>query len=677
MAAILESWVHRKLSNPLNHRLEDIMATAEKTAPEITSKDKAPNNLPPHQNGDAKPAGAAPQYAAVPAAPSGDGKAGKKRNMKPILLAVGIPLVLLGGIVGYKHYRYAQWHVATDDAYLTSDVVQITPQVAGRLTQISVTDNQLVRAGDTLALLDNSTYESSVEEARANLAIAVAAENAALQNVRLISNTGASQIVQAQGGVNEADSGIGAAQSGVVQSKAGELNAQAAIVAARDNAEVARAAIATSVSTRDRAIKTAQAAKTQISAARARFGGAGGGIAAALANVRAAQSGRAQTLQAVSATQAQLETARSGVSAAQAQIAVARAQLASAQAQAERSSRELTRANELFTGGAAPRSSVDTAQAAQKSAQASVEQAEAQIRAAEQALNQAQSNVTARQAEVSSARQGTQSADAQIGAARAALTQARQGQTETGSAIQNAQAEYEAALEAVREAETGIAQNRARAAAARDTITQAQAALQQSRAATGTATQNVNAARGKALQAKGQLDQARTAPDQLAVAQANYKSAHAKVLQAQAALHTAQINLDRTRLVSPVTGFVSKRNAQLGQQVAVGAPILAIVPKDDIWVTANYKETQLGHVRPGQHVEIEVDSFPGHEFSGHVQSIAAGTGSTFALLPPDNASGNFTKVVQRVPVKITFDKGQKDLDRLRAGMSALPNIETK
>ncbi|RYG69149.1 HlyD family secretion protein, partial [bacterium] len=210
-----------------------------------------------------------------------------------------------------------------------------------------------------------------------------------------------------------------------------------------------------------------------------------------------------------------------------------------------------------------------------------------------------------------------------------------------------------------------------------DAIAQAQAALQQSRAATGTAAQNVGAAKGKANQAKGQLAQARTAPDQLAVAQANYKSAHAKVLQARAALHTAEINLGRTKLISPVTGFVSKRNGQLGQQVAVGAPILAIVPQNDVWVTANYKETQLANVKPGQHVEVEVDSFPGHSFSGHVQSIAAGTGSTFALLPPDNASGNFTKVVQRIPVKITFDPGQKDLDRLRAGMSALPSIETK
>lgn len=643
------------------------MATLEKQAPEISTEGKAADNVPPHQNGvTAKE---------VPAA-TAPGAGGKKRNLKPVLMAVGVPLVLLAGVVGYNHYRYAQWHVATDDAYLTSDVVQITPQVAGRLTKIAVTDNQLVRAGQTLALLDNATYASAVEEARANLGIAEAAENAALQNVRLISNTTASQILQAQGGVEEAQSSIGAAQSGVTQSRAGEVNAQAAIVAARDNARASEAAIATAIATRNRAAKTAQAARTQIAAARARFGGAGGGITAAIANVRAAESGRAQTVQAVSATQAQLETARAGVTAAQAQVAAARAQLASAQAQAERANQELTRANELFTGGAAPRSSVDTAQAAQRSAQAAVEQAEAQIRSAEQAQNQAQSNVTARTAEVGSARQGVRSAEAQIAAARAALTQARQGQGETGAAIQNAQAQYEAALEAVREADTGIVANRARTAAARDAITQAQAALQQSRAATGTAGQNVGSARGRATQARGQLAQARTAPNQLAVAVANYRSAHAKTLQARALLRTAQINLGRTKLVSPVTGFVAKRNAQMGQQVAVGAPILAIVPQNDIWVTANFKETQLANVKPGQHVEVEVDSFPGHHFSGHVQSIAAGTGATFALLPPDNASGNFTKVVQRIPVKITLDPNQKDLDRLRAGMSAVPSIET-
>ena len=104
---------------------------------------------------------------------------------------------------------------------------------------------------------------------------------------------------------------------------------------------------------------------------------------------------------------------------------------------------------------------------------------------------------------------------------------------------------------------------------------------------------------------------------------------------------------------------------------------MAVVPDENVWVTANYKETQLGDVKPGQPVEVEVDAFPGKSFKGHVGSISAGTGSTFALLPPDNATGNFTKVVQRVPVKILLEPGQVNMDRLRTGMSVTATIETK
>jgi membrane fusion protein, multidrug efflux system len=114
----------------------------------------------------------------------------------------------------------------------------------------------------------------------------------------------------------------------------------------------------------------------------------------------------------------------------------------------------------------------------------------------------------------------------------------------------------------------------------------------------------------------------------------------------------------------------------VGQQVAIGQPIMAVLPENDLWVVANFKETQMRHVRPGQRAELEVDTFSGRQFSGHVNSIAAGTGATFALLPPDNATGNFTKVVQRVPVKIVFDPGQAGMDRLRSGLSVVATIAT-
>src|SRR5262249_21514627 len=113
------------------------------------------------------------------------------------------------------------------------------------------------------------------------------------------------------------------------------------------------------------------------------------------------------------------------------------------------------------------------------------------------------------------------------------------------------------------------------------------------------------------------------------------------------------------------------------EEVQGGQALMAVIPRADPWVVANFKETQLKNVHPGQKVEVVVDTFPGHRFIGHVESLAAGTGATFALLPPDNATGNFTKVVQRVPVKILFDPKQKDVERLRAGLSVIATIETR
>jgi membrane fusion protein (multidrug efflux system) len=141
-------------------------------------------------------------------------------------------------------------------------------------------------------------------------------------------------------------------------------------------------------------------------------------------------------------------------------------------------------------------------------------------------------------------------------------------------------------------------------------------------------------------------------------------------------VQAAKIALSRTEIRAPVAGTVSRKTAQLGQQLAAGQPLMVIVPSEAPWVVANFKETQLGEIHPGQAVEIEVDALPGEIYHGRVESISGGTGSTFALLPPDNASGNFTKVVQRVPVKIVLDS-QPHLERLRAGLSTMVAISTK
>jgi membrane fusion protein (multidrug efflux system) len=149
------------------------------------------------------------------------------------------------------------------------------------------------------------------------------------------------------------------------------------------------------------------------------------------------------------------------------------------------------------------------------------------------------------------------------------------------------------------------------------------------------------------------------------------------VQQARATLAQAELNLQYTTVKAPVRGIVSKKGINAGQVVQAGQPLLALVQIDQIWVTANFKETQLTNMKPGQRVTVDVDAFGGREFRGKVDSISGATGARFSLLPPENATGNFVKVVQRVPVKIVLEEGQDPEHALRPGMSVTPTVYTK
>jgi membrane fusion protein (multidrug efflux system) len=154
-------------------------------------------------------------------------------------------------------------------------------------------------------------------------------------------------------------------------------------------------------------------------------------------------------------------------------------------------------------------------------------------------------------------------------------------------------------------------------------------------------------------------------------------SADAKVQMARAAVERARLDLAYTEVRAPVAGVVSRRTAEIGQVVQAGQPLLALVALDDVWVTANFKESQLRGIRPGMPVSIAVDAYGGRAYRGHVDSIAAATGSRFSLLPPENATGNFVKVVQRVPVKIVFEPGQDEAHLLRPGLSVVPTVHIR
>jgi membrane fusion protein (multidrug efflux system) len=146
---------------------------------------------------------------------------------------------------------------------------------------------------------------------------------------------------------------------------------------------------------------------------------------------------------------------------------------------------------------------------------------------------------------------------------------------------------------------------------------------------------------------------------------------------AEAVQNQAQLNLDYTSIVAPIDGVVGNRTLRTGQYVQAGTQLMSVVPVAGAYVVANFKETQLTEVRKGQAVDIAVDMFPGQVVHGHVDSIAPASGQEFALLPPDNATGNFTKVVQRIPVKIALDRGNNSLVELRPGMSVIPTVETR
>jgi membrane fusion protein (multidrug efflux system) len=258
--------------------------------------------------------------------------------------------------------------------------------------------------------------------------------------------------------------------------------------------------------------------------------------------------------------------------------------------------------------------------------------------------------------------------------------------TAADAAVKAAQREVESAKARLNEAQANYAKvaadlKRMELLIAKDEISRQQydaavAAATSARAMVDSANAQVASAESRAAQAQAQAEAARTVPEQLKVTRARAGAATAEVQRAVSALAQAELNLKYTKIYAPVTGVLSKRNVEPGQVVQAGQPVFSIVNLDDIWVTANFKETQLKDMRVGQRAKIKVDAY-GREYNGQVESIGAATGARFSLLPPENATGNYVKVVQRIPVRIRFDKGQDPNHELRPGMSVVPTVFTK
>jgi membrane fusion protein (multidrug efflux system) len=204
------------------------------------------------------------------------------------------------------------------------------------------------------------------------------------------------------------------------------------------------------------------------------------------------------------------------------------------------------------------------------------------------------------------------------------------------------------------------------------------ASVEAAHASAAAAEQAVTQARARLAQAQAGVLYAETRPQQISVQRSRAQAAEAQIQQAAAALEQAQLNLQYATIVAPVSGIVGQRSVQPGQNVSSGQQLMTIVPlnSQNIWVTANFKETQLKYMHPGQPVKISVDAY-GRTYKGHVFNIAGASGARYSLLPPENATGNYVKVVQRIPVKILFEEGQDAQHLLRPGMSVEPEVRVR
>jgi membrane fusion protein (multidrug efflux system) len=296
------------------------------------------------------------------------------------------------------------------------------------------------------------------------------------------------------------------------------------------------------------------------------------------------------------------------------------------------------------------------------------------VAAAGSAVSAATADLSAARADITAATADIQAARQDVTASQARLFQARLAVEATRSKVILAEAQLAQAMrdaerlkslydqesiskERFENAQTELAVNRARSDLAKEELRLAEAAIP---------TQEALISQKKALLAQRQAS--------LAQRKARVGQQNAVVRQRESALAEAKLYRQYAEVIAPADGYVTRKGVEVGQVVSQGQPLLAVADLSDVWVVANYKETQIEKIRPGHPVTIRIDTFAGKKFHGKVESIMAGTGSAFSLFPPENATGNYVKVVQRVPVKIVLDRGEDPDHVLRIGMSVVPTV---
>lgn len=342
-------------------------------------------------------------------------------------------------------------------------------------------------------------------------------------------------------------------------------------------------------------------------------------------------------------------------------------------------------------------SRVAKAESSLKAARTRMKEAELQVVSARRStsaqIQERSSAIDVSVQQVSSADQAVAVAQAERGQSSAAIEQARAEISRSKAELSKAQAEAErlhgdvqryALLFEKREVaeqrfeavKTAAVQADAQEEAARQNVVASEAVLANALSAQAVADENIRKAQvhkaemlARVGEAQGRMEQARAGEAEIAVAMAAVDTAATEVDRAQAELTQARLDLSYTKVFAPTTGRVTHKNIELGQFVQVGSPAMALVDENDVWVVANFKETQMEHIEAGLKVGLVVDTYPEAGLEGTVESIQAGTGAIFSLLPPENASGNFVKVVQRIPVKIVMSPQEQKKLVLRPGMS--------
>jgi membrane fusion protein (multidrug efflux system) len=308
---------------------------------------------------------------------------------------------------------------------------------------------------------------------------------------------------------------------------------------------------------------------------------------------------------------------------------------------------------------------LDRAQADFQDARANAQAADASVPVADVGST---SQINSTSADVTSAQAGVGAAQKQMEAAQAQVVEAEANAKKLNADVER----YKMLLDKREISQQQFDQATAAAISANATVTARKASLVASQ-------EQVRIAQSRVDQAKANWNNAKITPKQVEAIRARAVAAGAQAQRANSSLDQAKLNLGYTTIVAPVDGIVGKRSVQVGQNVGPGQDLMAVVPLREIWVTANFKETQLAHMLPGQPVEIKIDTYGGRKWYGTVSSIGAATGAKYSLLPPENATGNYVKVVQRIPVRVLFDGSDKpDFNQdglLRPGMSVVPDVK--